>query len=118
MDYINIISKEAIEAPPDWCLALAFVVCVVIIFSGLAWAIKDKFVSLLPTMISGFIAIAVECVLLICFVQFCSVPTGKYKYEATIDKDNISVAEYEEFLKTYKPEIKENIYCWVSEEIE
>ena len=118
MDYINIISKEAIEAPPDWCFALAFVAYIIIVSSGLVWAIKDKFVSLLPVMISGFIAIVIEFVLLICIIQFCSVPTGKYKYEATIDKDNISVAEYEEFLKTYKPEIKENIYCWVSEEIE
>jgi hypothetical protein len=118
MDYINIISKEAIEAPPDWCIAVGFVACIIIVSSGLVWAIKDKFVSLLPVMISGFIAIVVEFALVICFMQFCSVPTGRYRYEATIDKDNISVTEYEEFLKTYKPEIKENIYCWESEEIE
>ena len=118
MDYINIISKEAIEAPPDWCFTLAFVICIIIMSGGLVWATKDKFVSLLPVTIFGLIAIVVEAVLLICFIQFCSIPTGNYKYEATIDKDNISVAEYEEFLKTYKPEIKENIYYWVSEELE
>ena len=39
-------------------------------------------------------------------------PTGRYKYEATIDKDKITVAQYEEFLEEYKPTIKDGIYYW------
>ena len=118
MDCINIVSKEAIEAPPDWCYVLAFGVCVAIILSGLFWSIKNKFATLTPLMVSGVIAIGVELILLLCFIHFCSVPTGRYKYGATVNKDNISVTDYEEFLETYKPELIDGIYYWTGEEIE
>lgn len=118
MDYINIVSKEAIEAPPDWCFWLAFGICVIIVCSGLFWSVKNKFATITPVMISGLIGVATELILIICLIHFCSVPTGRYKYGATIDKDNISVTDYEEFLETYKPELKDGIYYWTGEEID
>lgn len=118
MDYINIVSKEAITAPPDWCFWLTLGICAIIILIGLIIVFKQRFTTIVPLMISGGIAIVVELALLLIFVKFCSVPTGNYKYGATVDKENISVSEYEEFLETYQPEIREGIYYWTSEEID
>ena len=42
---------------------------------------------------------------------FFQVPTGRYKYEATMDKENMTIAEYEEFMEAYNHiQHKDNIY--------
>ncbi len=118
MDYINIVSKKAIIALPDWCFVLTLGICIVIMLVGFIISFKQRFATLTPTMISGGIAIVVELALVLCFVKFCSVPTGQYEYGATINKETITVNEYESFLETYKPELRDGIYYWTSEEIE
>ena len=46
-------------------------------------------------------------------------PTGKYTYKVAIDKDKITVAEYEKFLEKFKPEIEEDGYHYFEyEELE
>jgi uncharacterized membrane protein (DUF106 family) len=57
----------------------------------------------------GIIALLVTIMITAIFFQ---VPTGRYKYEATIDKDKITVAEYEQFIEEYNPTIKDGIYYW------
>jgi hypothetical protein len=118
MDYVNIISKEVVLAPPDWCFGLTLGICAVITLIGAIISFKQRFATLTPIMIFGGIAIVVEFALLFCFIKFCSVPTGRYEYEATINKEKITVSEYEEFLETYKPELRDGVYYWTSEEIE
>ena len=117
MDFISIISKEAITSPPDWCFYITLVISICIVLISLPIMIKQKFTSFVPALICGAIAIVVVLVLAVSFSRFCSVPTGKYRYEATIDKDRVTVTEYEEFIKTYKPAINDGIYSWTSEEI-
>ena len=48
---------------------------------------------------------------IICGIFF-QVPTGRYTYEATINKDKITVAQYERFIEEYNPTIKDGIYYW------
>jgi hypothetical protein len=43
---------------------------------------------------------------------FFSEPTGRYKYQATIDKDKITVSQYEEFIEEHNPTIKDGVYYW------
>jgi hypothetical protein len=43
---------------------------------------------------------------------FLKVPTGKYRYEATIDKSKITVEEYEDFLEKYNPTVVNGVYIW------
>ena len=50
--------------------------------------------------------------------MFFSEPTGRYNYKATIDKDNITVTEYEQFIKEYHPDIKDDIYYFTAGELE
>ena len=117
MDYINIVSKEAITAPPEWCFWLTLGISLVILLIGVIIGIKKRF-TLTPVMISGGIAIVVELALLLIFVKFCSVPTGNYKYGATVDKETITVSEYEEFIHTYNPEYIDGIYYWTGKEVD
>ena len=44
--------------------------------------------------------------------------TGQYNYKATIDKDNITVTQYEQFINEYSPQIKDNVYYFTAGEIE
>ena len=114
MEYINIISKEAImEAfqPPITivgCLAIAAVLSV-LVYLGIVKN-PNKAIKYM-----GIVApIGIGCLIItaiICGVFF-RVPTGRYKYEATIDKDKITVAQYEEFIEEYNPTIKDGIYYW------
>lgn len=43
---------------------------------------------------------------------FFRVPSGRYKYEAVIDKENMTVAEYEEFMNTYNHIKTKNGICY------
>ena len=44
-------------------------------------------------------------------------PTGNYSYKATVDKNKITVSEYEDFIEQYKPEIRDGIYYFESAEV-
>ena len=45
------------------------------------------------------------------------VSSGRFRYEATVDKDYITVSEYEDFMKKYKPEIKGGIYYFETNDV-
>ena len=118
MEYITIVSKEAIMSPPEWCFLTILGICIAIMIPGVVISIKHKFATLNPVMLFGAIAIVVELILMFLAVQFCSVSTGSYEYGATINKDIITVTEYENFLKTYNPELRDGVYYWIGEELE
>ena len=119
-DYINIISKEAVIAVPTWIALLGGSVCFLLILSTfIYWAvIKDtnKVMSYLGTVgsIASILCIAWMCISCV----FFSEPTGQYNYKVTIDKDNITVTEYEKFIKDYHPNIKDDVYYFTAGELE
>ena len=60
----------------------------------------------------GLVAIIFELLACAIYVTNFRVPSGRYKYEGTINKDLITVSQYEEFIKDYNPTIKNGIYYW------
>ena len=116
-DFINIVSKEEIMQTSESFSWILFAICCAVL--------------LIPTIVSYIIVKAkhkelikvvwVELVAGVIAVVFCTVggivitpkfqePTGKYAYKVTIDKNKVTVAEYEEFIEKYKPEIKDGYY--------
>ena len=115
MEYINIISKESIKSIPAWIALIILGICIVGILAPviICW-IKTKSHDDVFRVVcwSGVIAILFEVITLCICSAFFQVPTGHYKYEATIDKDKISITQYEEFIEKYNPTIKDGVYYW------
>lgn len=119
-EYINIISKEAVTAVPTWIALAGGSVSILLVLSVFVyWAVvrdADKVVKYLG--IVGTIAI-ILCLAWMCISSiFFSEPTGSYNYMVTVDKDNITVTEYEQFIKEYHPDIKDDIYYFTAGELE
>lgn len=117
---INIISKEAVTAVPTWIAFAGGSVSILLVLSTfIYWAVvKDPFKTCRYLGLVGAIAI------ILCFSWTCistiffSEPTGSYTYKATVDKDNITVTEYEQFIKEYHPDIKDDVYYFTAGELE
>jgi hypothetical protein len=116
VEHINIISQEPITEPLQWPITLVGALAIVAIFTVLIWATATKrmgedrtgvLLGLVGTVGMSLLLIA----MFICSVFF-QVPTGRYRYEATIDKDKITVSEYGQFIEEYSPTIKDGIYYW------
>lgn len=116
MEYINIISKEAITRALAWPVVLVGCLAIAAIVIAMIWAIITKRMDRIETgilfgKIGGIGIGALVITMVICSIFF-QVPTGRYKYKATIDKDKITVSEYEEFIEEYNPIITDGIYYW------
>lgn len=114
MEYMNIISKEPITTVPIWGFIVIGTLCIVAVLSTIIYARKVKdidktFVYLLKV---GFGAIIFELVAMCIYTSCFRVPTDRYKYEGTVNKDLITVTQYEEFIEEYDPIIKDGIYYW------
>lgn len=116
MEHINIISQEPITEPLQWPITLVGALAIVAIFAVLIWATATKRMGEDRTGVLLGIVGTVGMSLLLIAMFICSVffqvPTGRYRYEATIDKDKITVSEYEQFIEEYNPTIKDGIYYW------
>lgn len=114
MEYINIISKEAITVPIAWPAyvvgGLAIAGVLGILFYSLRTRKYDSTVKWLGVFGGGGMVLMLLTIL-ICSIFF-RVPTGKYKYEATIDKEKITVSQYEKFIEKYNPTIIDGVYYW------
>jgi hypothetical protein len=113
-EYINIISQEAITAVPIWLAAIGSWVSIGAVLSTFVyWAIV-KDVNKVPKYLGivGSAALVFSVVWMCITCLFFSEPTGRYRYEATVDKDKITVSQYEEFIKEYNPTIVGDIYSW------
>lgn len=119
MDHVDIISKESITVVAPWAINIIAIIgfsMIFFLFGCLVYSNKDnKKVSnekllkiILCTSTAGL------CVFLIlgCIAGlFFRVPSGRYKYEATIDEENMTVEEYNEFMKAYSHNYcKDGIY--------
>ena len=112
MDHVNIISQEAITTlTPEICNVLGCTALLFIAFSCLVYIkypkTKEAEKALIKVIcfVGGFAIVLISIIGIIGNIFF-RVPTGRYKYEATIDKENMTVAEYEEFMNAYN-----HIYC-------
>ena len=120
MDHVNIISKEVITTTiPEidntiGCIAL---LVFAFLFGCLVYDSKkvktDKAAISLIKVICVVVGIAIVLISVIGIIGniFFRVPTERYKYEATIDEENMTVAEYNEFMKAYNHSYcKDGIY--------
>ena len=119
-EYINIVSKEAITAVPTWIALLGSTVCTLLVLSTFIYwtVIKDpnKVFTYLGTV--GSIAIILSIAWMCISCVFFKEPTGQYNYKATIDKNNITVSKYEQFIKEYHPDIKDDVYYFTGGDLE
>lgn len=114
MEYINIISKEEITETPIWIIYLLGGLALAAVLSSLVcWIIvKDAYKVAKYELIVGSSAVGLFVIGSIICSVFYRIPTGEYKYEATIDKDKITISQYEEFIEKYNPTIKDGVYYW------
>ena len=110
MDHVNIISKEAITMMAPWATNI---ICIFgfsmitfligcLVYSSLGRNKKLSNEKLLKIILyTGTTGLCVLLILGCILGLFFRVPSGRYKYEATIDEENMTVAEYNEFMKAY-----------------
>ena len=119
MEYIDIISKEAVTRTAMWPMLIVSIVAIVALLTLLvySWVTKLKKQDLIIklSLIFGFGGICLLLVATILSSIFLQVPTGQYMYKATIDKEKITVAEYEQFIEEYNPDITDGIYSWIGD---
>ncbi len=112
-EYMNIISKEAITATPQWMFWTILAICLISLVVATTHCFHKRtdkaFKCLICSGVGIFIFELISCIICLVFFQ---VPTGRYKYEATIDKNKITVSQYEEFIEEYNPTIKDGVYYW------
>lgn len=120
IEHVTIISKEAITAVPTWIAAIGAIVSILIVLSTfIYWKfVKDPFKAAKYLGIVGSIAIIVALAWMCISCMFFSEPTGEYRYEATINKETITISEYEEFMDKYNVTVHDGIYRWTGEDIE
>lgn len=120
IEYINIISKEDVKAVPTELAAIGGIIAILAVLSTFVyWAfVKDSFRVCKYLGIVGSIAVVFSVAWMCITCIFFSEPTGQYNYKATIDKDNITVTEYEQFMKEYHPNIKDDVYYFTAGELE
>ena len=120
MDHVNIISQKAITTmTPEICNVIGCITLLVIsflIYCAIYNSRKVKTEAEQKTLIKvicfvGGFGTALVLIIGIIGNIFFRVPTGRYKYEATIDEENMTVAEYNEFMKAYNHNCrKDGIY--------
>lgn len=120
MDYINVISQTPVTYVPTWIALIGGSVSILLVLSTFVyWAIvKNPQKVYKYLMIVGIIALIISFVWACITSKFYREPTGEYTYEVTLDKNNLTVAEYEEFIKRYHPTIAGDIYYFTAGELE
>jgi hypothetical protein len=121
MDHVNIISQKAITMMAPWasniiCIlgfSMIFFLIGCLVYSSLGRRNKklsnEKLLKVI--LYTGATGLCVLLILACIAGLFFRVPSGRYKYEATIDEENMTVAEYNEFMKAYNhSHCKDGIY--------
>lgn len=113
MDHVIIIHQEAITTGIAWPLLLIGIILIIIMIGSLIdLAIsKNAERTIKISSIAGMIGIPILLATQIVTSIFFKVPTGRYRYEATIDREQMTVEEYEEFMRAYNHSYsKDGIY--------
>ena len=118
MEYINIISKEEITKALVWPSYIigGIVIALLIGLMICSFTMQDPCKVLERMLAVGGVGLLTFFVIYFITAIFFRVPTGRYRYEATVDKDKITVSEYEKFIEEYNPTIKDGIYYWEDKE--
>ena len=110
MDHVNIISQEAIKAiAPELSNAITVLGFLMIFFLIGCLIYENHSNKKLNLRVIVWISAVVLSIIVVGGLIgsiFFRVPTGRYRYEATIDEENMTVAEYNEFMKAY-----DHSYC-------
>lgn len=109
-EHINIITKEAVTTAsilPTVIVAGILTICCIALFVYLF--IKnniDRTIKLLGIL--AFVGIPLELLSILVASLFFRVPTGQFKYTATLDENNMTIQEYKAFIEEYNPDIDSN----------
>ena len=119
MDHVNIISQESINMMAPWIsnvigilgFSMIGFLFVLLIYSHR----NNKKISneriFKIVLYVGSIGLCVLFIFGLIAGIFFRVPSGRYKYEATIDEELMTVAEYNKFMKAYNhTNCKDGIY--------
>lgn len=109
MDHVNIISQESISMMAPW---ISNVICILgfsmigFLFGLLIYSHRNnKKISneqiFKIVLYVGSIGLCVLFIFGLIAGIFFRVPSGRYRYEATIDETQMTVAEYNEFMEAY-----------------
>jgi hypothetical protein len=116
-EFITIIEKTSIDILPVWAVLLAFLVpiSIMVIPTVISFIVverkKGDIITVVKTLIISSVGSVLAAVLMCAIVETkFTYPSGKYTYKVLVDKDNITVSQYEEFIETYKPKIKDGYY--------
>ena len=119
MEHVNIISQESITMMAPW---ISNVICILgfsmigFLFGLLIYShCRSKKISnetvFKIVLYVGSIGLCTLFILGMIAGIFFRVPSGRYRYEATIDEEKMTVAEYNEFMKAYNHnQCKNGIY--------
>lgn len=119
MEHVNIISQESITMMSPW---VSNVICIIgfsligFLFGLLIYSnrrskkISNETVFKI-VLYTGSIGLCTLFILALIAGIFFRVPSGRYRYEATIDDKQMTVAEYNEFMKAYNhTQCKKGVY--------
>lgn len=109
MDHVNIISQESISMMAPWasnvlCIfgfSIIFFMVGCLIYSHLNKKKLSGEKLFKVVLYAGSIGLCALVILAAILGIFFRVPSGRYRYEATIDETQMTVAEYNEFMKAY-----------------
>jgi hypothetical protein len=110
MEHVNIISQESITMMAPWVSNVIGIIgfsLIGFLFGLLIYSHrKSKKISnetvIKIVLYTGSIGLCTLFILALISGIFFRVPSGRYRYEATIDEKKMTVAEYNEFMKAYK----------------
>ena len=121
MDHVNIISKEAITMIAPWAtniigifgfsMIIFLIGCLIYSFRSNKKVSNEKLFKII--LYTGSIGLCVLFSLGCIFGIFFRVPSGRYRYEATINEEKMTIAEYNEFMKAYNHlQCKKGVYYY------
>ena len=119
MEYIDIISKEAVTKPSLLPMlivsSIAIVALLTLLIYGWVTKLKKQDLIIKLALIFGLGGICLQLVAIIFSSIFLQIPTDQFLYKATVDKENIPVAEYEQFIQECNPDVSDGIYSWIGD---
>lgn len=111
MEHVTIVSVEQCTEGASTPILIVGGIAIVTLLISLIALFFTKDADKLARFVIYYGTISL-CVLFVTFIicSFFRHPVDRYKYVVTIDKDNISASQYEEFMDKYHPVGKDGKY--------